>query len=68
MYAISMWARQACVTKIPQFTPSLFNQPRNMSDPNIEGRIFLAFQDLQNDPKLKLRRAAEIYKAGRMIL
>ncbi|KAF4451962.1 hypothetical protein F53441_5134 [Fusarium austroafricanum] len=39
-----------------------------MSDPNIEGRILLALQALQNDPKLKLRRAAEIYKVGRMIL
>ncbi|KAG7000895.1 hypothetical protein FocnCong_v012494 [Fusarium oxysporum f. sp. conglutinans] len=39
-----------------------------MSDPNIEGKILLALQALQNDPKLKLRRAAEIYKVGRMIL
>jgi hypothetical protein len=39
-----------------------------MSDPNIEGRILLALQALRNDPKLKLRRAAEIYKVGRMIL
>ncbi|KAL9562888.1 hypothetical protein ACKAV7_013074 [Fusarium commune] len=39
-----------------------------MSDPNIEGRILLALQALQNDPKLKLRRAAEIYKVGHMIL
>ncbi|KAL9563897.1 hypothetical protein ACKAV7_011932 [Fusarium commune] len=38
-----------------------------MSDTNIEGRI-LALQALQNDPKLKLRRAVEIYKVGRMIL
>jgi hypothetical protein len=39
-----------------------------MSDPNIEGRILLALQALQNDPKLKLRRAAEIYHVGRMML
>jgi hypothetical protein len=39
-----------------------------MSDSNIEARILLALQALQNDPKLKLRRAAEIYKVGRMML
>ncbi|KAG7000206.1 hypothetical protein FocnCong_v013285 [Fusarium oxysporum f. sp. conglutinans] len=39
-----------------------------MPDPNIEGRILLALQALQNDPQLKLRRAAEIYKVGRMML
>ncbi|KAL9561294.1 hypothetical protein ACKAV7_014649 [Fusarium commune] len=39
-----------------------------MSDPTIEGRILLALQALQNDPKLNLRRAAEIYKVGRIIL
>jgi hypothetical protein len=39
-----------------------------MPDPNIEGRILLALQALQNDPELKLRRAAEIYKVGRMML
>src|SRR6478735_6265262 len=39
-----------------------------MSDPNIEGKILLALQALQNDPKLQLRRTAEIYKVGRMIL
>ncbi|KAL2889054.1 Jerky protein-like protein-like [Ceratocystis lukuohia] len=39
-----------------------------MPDPNIEGRILLALKALKNDPKLKLRRAAEIYEVGRMIL
>ncbi|KAM5526543.1 transposase [Fusarium oxysporum f. sp. phaseoli] len=39
-----------------------------MSDPNIKGKILLALQALQNDPKLKLGHAAEIYKVGRMIL
>ena len=39
-----------------------------MSDPNTEARILLALQALQNNPKLKLRRAAEIYKVGRMML
>jgi hypothetical protein len=39
-----------------------------MSDPNTEARILLALQVLQNNPKLKLRRAAEIYKVGRMML
>ncbi|KAF6514113.1 hypothetical protein HZS61_006369 [Fusarium oxysporum f. sp. conglutinans] len=42
--------------------------PPLVDDPNIEGKILLALQALQNDPKLKLRRAAEIYKVGRMIL
>jgi hypothetical protein len=39
-----------------------------MSDPNIEGRILLALQVLQNDTKLKLRRAAETYTVGCMML
>jgi hypothetical protein len=35
---------------------------------NEEARILLALQALQNNPKLKLRRAAEIYKVGPMKL
>ena len=33
-----------------------------MSDSNNEGRILLALQAIQNDPKLSLRRAATIYR------
>jgi hypothetical protein len=32
-----------------------------MSQFNDEGNIFLALQPLQNDPKLRIRRAASIY-------
>ena len=39
-----------------------------MSDPNTEARILLALQALRNNPKLKLRHAAEIYNVGRMML
>ena len=39
-----------------------------MSRPNNEADILLALQALQNDPKLTLRRAAKIYKVGRMML
>jgi hypothetical protein len=34
-----------------------------MSQFNDEGNIFLALQALQNDPKLRIRRAASIYNA-----
>lgn len=39
-----------------------------MSPSSNEARILLALRALQNDPKLKLRRAAEIYNVGRMKL
>jgi hypothetical protein len=39
-----------------------------MSQSSSEARILLALLALQNDPKLKIRRAAEIYKVGRMML
>ncbi|KAJ3534342.1 hypothetical protein NM208_g7577 [Fusarium decemcellulare] len=39
-----------------------------MSSSNTEARILLALQALQNDPKLSLRRAAEIYDIRRMKL
>jgi hypothetical protein len=39
-----------------------------MSQPSDEARTLLALQALQNNPKLKVRRAAQIYKAGRMML
>ena len=39
-----------------------------MSSSNTEARILLALQALQNNPKLSLRRAAEIYKVTRMRL
>ncbi|OBS17844.1 hypothetical protein FPOA_09573 [Fusarium poae] len=39
-----------------------------MSQSSSEARILLALLALQNDPKLKVRRAAEIYKVGRMML
>jgi hypothetical protein len=39
-----------------------------MSQSNEEARILLALQALQNNPKLKLRRAAKIYNIGRMKL
>ncbi|OBS14953.1 hypothetical protein FPOA_13087 [Fusarium poae] len=39
-----------------------------MPDGNTEARILLALQALQNDPKLKIRRAAEIYNVTRMTL
>ncbi|KAM5529435.1 transposase [Fusarium oxysporum f. sp. phaseoli] len=35
-----------------------------MSQPSNEARILLALQALQNNPKLRLRRAATIYKVG----
>ncbi|RYC80031.1 hypothetical protein BFJ63_vAg17088 [Fusarium oxysporum f. sp. narcissi] len=39
-----------------------------MSDPNYEARMLLALQALQNDPKLSVRRAADIYKVNHMTL
>jgi hypothetical protein len=39
-----------------------------MPDGNTEARILLALQALQNDPKLKIRCAAEIYNVTRMTL
>ncbi|KAJ3527259.1 hypothetical protein NM208_g10786 [Fusarium decemcellulare] len=39
-----------------------------MSDPNYEARILLALQALQNNTKLSVRRAADIYKVNRMTL
>jgi hypothetical protein len=35
-----------------------------MSQPNKEGRILLALQALQNNPKLSLRRASTIYQVS----
>ncbi|KAG6990148.1 Tigger transposable element-derived protein 6 [Fusarium oxysporum f. sp. conglutinans] len=40
------------------------SQPPIMSQPSNEARILLALQALQNNPKLRLRRAATIYKVG----
>jgi hypothetical protein len=42
---------------VSQTTPS-------MSQPNKEGRILLALQALQNNPKLSLRRASTIYQVS----
>ncbi|KAJ3542019.1 hypothetical protein NM208_g4316 [Fusarium decemcellulare] len=39
-----------------------------MSDPNYEARMLLALQALQNNLKLSIRRAADIYKVNRMTL
>ncbi|KAJ0124110.1 Uncharacterized protein HZ326_31474, partial [Fusarium oxysporum f. sp. albedinis] len=39
-----------------------------MSQPNEEGRILLALQALQNNPKLSIRRAANIYNVNRSTL
>src|SRR6478736_9809228 len=39
-----------------------------MSDPNYEARILLALQALQNNPKLSLRCAADMYKVNRITL
>ncbi|KAJ3539787.1 hypothetical protein NM208_g5347 [Fusarium decemcellulare] len=39
-----------------------------MSQSNYEARMLLALQALQNNPKLSLRRAADIYKVNRITL
>src|SRR6478736_9461848 len=39
-----------------------------MSQPSNEARILLALQALQNNPKLSLRRAADIYEVSRFAL
>src|SRR6478609_7497080 len=69
---ISECDMQVSVTLFPP-TPNfaidqLIYQPPDMSDPNYEARMLLALQALQNDPKLSLRRAADIYKVNRITL
>jgi hypothetical protein len=39
-----------------------------MSQPSKEARVILALQALQDDPKLSIRRAAEIYEVNRNTL
>jgi hypothetical protein len=63
---------QVSVTLFPP-TPNfaidqLIHQPPDMSDPNYEARMLLALQALQNDLKLSVRRAADIYKVNHMTL
>src|SRR5689334_19710417 len=69
---ISMCAIQVCVPLFPPTPNFSLNQliplPLNMSDPNYEARILLALQALQNNTKLSIRRAADIYKVNRMTL
>jgi hypothetical protein len=47
---------------------SIKSQPPQMSQPSKEARINLALQALKNDPKLSIRRAAEIYDVDRSTL
>ncbi|KAJ0132530.1 Uncharacterized protein HZ326_24400 [Fusarium oxysporum f. sp. albedinis] len=47
---------------------SVKSQPPQMSQPSKEARINLALQALKNEPKLSIRRAAEIYEVNRNTL